>query len=242
MSNAPLYGTGAWWRLPDSGSTSTRCKPALEGFRSAYADAIGFQSTHARSVNGARSAGARLYGHAAVTGPWARIESRAEGRFLERIAPGAFTETIQRDRGRMKCLFQHGRDSQIADKPIGNIEVIREDDAGLYYEVGLFDGIPPLLLNGLRAGVYGASFRFKVDRQRIVDRPGRSDWNPAGLPERTIHAASVKELGPVTWGAYREASANVAMPAPQLAAASAGRRSAVRLRPRQRRPGSWVIR
>src|SRR5690242_20080886 len=140
-----LYGSGAWWRLPDSGSTSTRCKPALTGIRSAYAEPIGFQSSHVRSVNGARAAGARLYGHAAVTGPWARIESRAEGRFLERIAPGAFTETI-RDRAGVKLLFQHGK-SQLGDMPIGDIEILREDDAGLYYEASLFDGVPPLLLN-----------------------------------------------------------------------------------------------
>ena len=72
----------------------------------------------------------------------------------------------------MRVLFQHGRDPDIGDKPIAAIEDIREDDEGAYYEARLFDGLPPLILDGLRAGQYGASFKFGVLRERLREARG----------------------------------------------------------------------
>ena len=60
---------------------------------------------------------------------------------------------------------------------------------------------------GLRAGAYGASFRFKTVRDSIDQAPRVSDYNPLGLPERTIREAQVFEFGPVTFGAYQGATA-----------------------------------
>ncbi len=59
----------------------------------------------------------------------------------------------------------------------------------------------------LEPGVLGSSFRFKVDRERLDERPTRSARNPEGLPERTITEASVFEFGPVTFPALRGATA-----------------------------------
>ena len=59
-----------------------------------------------------------LTGQFAVFNQFAEINSRAEGRFMERVAPGAFKETMKRDRTRMRLLFNHGQDPTIGDKPI----------------------------------------------------------------------------------------------------------------------------
>src|SRR5262249_15218644 len=62
---------------------------------------------------------------------------------------------------------------------------------------------------GLRAKLYGASFRFRVLRDQFVHNPKPSAHNPDGIPERTIQEASVSEFGPVTFPAYAGATAGV---------------------------------
>jgi HK97 family phage prohead protease len=154
--------------------------------------------------------GNTLFGHFARFNEWTEINSMWEGHFMERFAPGAFKKTIREtgDSG-MRVLFQHGQDPQIGDKPIAAISDLREDDEGAYYEARLFDGLPPLIMDGLRARQYGASFRFGVLREQLDQDPGVSDHNPLGLPERTVKEARVPEFGPVTFPAYANASAGV---------------------------------
>lgn len=148
-----------------------------------------------------------LYGHFARFEEWTEIDSFWEGRFLERIAPGAFKKTF-RERT-PKVLFNHGHDSTMGNQVLGEIDDLREDGEGAYYEVRLFDGVPALLLDGLRAGTYGASFRFRVIREELVQEPKRSEHNPDGIAERTIKEAQVFEFGPVTFPAYEGATAGV---------------------------------
>jgi HK97 family phage prohead protease len=153
--------------------------------------------------------GQTLFGHFARFGEWTEINSAWEGRFMERFAPGAFKKTISETRARMRVLFQHGQDPQVGDKPIAAITDLREDDEGAYYEARLFDGLPPLVTDGLRAGQYGASFRFSSLREQVDKAPGEAEHNPLGLPERTVKEARVPEFGPVTFPAYDGASAGV---------------------------------
>lgn len=150
-----------------------------------------------------------LFGHFARFGEWTEIRSAWEGNFMERFAPGAFKKTIMESRDRMRVLFQHGQDPEIGDKPIAAIRELREDDEGAFYEADLFDGLPDLIVEGLRAGQYGASFRFNMLREDRNDRPEPSEHNPDGLPERTIKEARVAEFGPVTFPAYGGATAGV---------------------------------
>ena len=151
----------------------------------------------------------RLLGHFARFNEWTEIDSTFEGHFLERIAPGAFKKTMA-ENSRMRVLFQHGMDPQIGDKPIGSIDVLREDDAGAYYEVRLLEA-PYVreILPGLRAGLYGSSFRFAVQREEFDRNAKASEYNPKGLPERTLKELAVREFGPVTFPAYEGATAGV---------------------------------
>jgi phage head maturation protease len=150
-----------------------------------------------------------LGGHYAVYNQWARIDGEWSGPFLERMSPTAFEKTNAESRDTMKVLFQHGRDQQVGDKPIGSILSLGSDDVGAAYEVELYDGLPPLLLSGLRKGAYGSSFRFKVIQEVFNDHPKASEYNPEGLPERTVTEAAVREFGPVTFPAYEGATATI---------------------------------
>lgn len=140
---------------------------------------------------------------------WTEIDSWAEGNFMERIAPGSFTKTISENQANMRILLQHGQDPQVGQKPIASIESVSENDLGGYAEGRLLDGLDPLIVSGLRAGQYGSSFRFRVMVDEVVAEPEPGDHNPKGLPERTIREAAVSEFGPVTWGAYSQATAGV---------------------------------
>src|SRR5574338_395879 len=151
-----------------------------------------------------------MVGHFAVFNEWTRIDSAWEGTFMERIAPSAFDKTFAENRASMRVLCQHGTDPQIGDKPLGVSQNLGADVRGAFYEVPLFDtAYNRELLPGLKAGAYGASFRFKVMREDFNRKPETSDFTPDGIPERTITEAKVMEFGPVTFPAYEGATAGV---------------------------------
>jgi HK97 family phage prohead protease len=151
-----------------------------------------------------------MFGHFATFNQWTEIDSAFEGRFMERVAPGAFARSLAHDRRALRVLFQHGRDPSIGDKVLGIPSLLREDELGAQYEVPLLDtSYVADLIPGLQAGAYGASFRFKVLREDLNDTAGASSYNPKGLPERTIREAKVLEFGPVTFPAYEGATAGV---------------------------------
>jgi HK97 family phage prohead protease len=153
--------------------------------------------------------GPTLYGYFSRSNEWTEIASAWEGNFMERFAPGAHKKTLREGRDRLRVLFQHGQDPEVGDKPIAEIRDVYEDDQGAFYEARLFDGLPPLILEGLRAGQYGASFRFSVVREQWDEDPGASEHNPKGLPERTVKESRDAEFGPVTFPAYPTATAGV---------------------------------
>jgi len=151
-----------------------------------------------------------MFGNLAVFDQWALIDSKFEGTFMERLAHGAFAKTIAENRIAMRVTFNHGKDPSIGDKVLGLPEVLREEETGVYYEVPLFETeYNRELLPGLRAGAYGSSFRFRVNKEDFKQSPGKSAYNPDGLPERTIRDVSMSEFGPVTFPAYAGASTGV---------------------------------
>jgi HK97 family phage prohead protease len=150
-----------------------------------------------------------MNGYFSTFNTWYRVDSVWEGEFLERMAPGAFADTIAADRGDMRVLFDHGFDS-IGNKVLGPIDTLEERGKGPFYEVPLFDtSYNRDLLPGLRAGVYGASFRMRVTGEEWDDEPKPSRTNPKGIPERTITRAKVMEFGPVTFPANPAATASM---------------------------------
>ncbi len=159
-------------------------------------------------VPAAADAQPTLFGHFAVFNTWTEVDSIWEGLFMERIAPGAFANTIKTNGDRMRVTFNHGRD-RLGNLVLGSISSVAEDKIGAAYEVSMNDGVDPLLMSGLRRGQYGASFRFFVTAERIDEKPKPSAYNPGGIPERTILEAEVDEFGPVTFPQYPEASAQL---------------------------------
>lgn len=146
---------------------------------------------------------------------WYEIDSYWEGEFLERTVRGAFAQTIVEDRDQMKVLYDHGFDPQIGNKVLGPIDDLREDPDSPVAEVPLFDTTYNRdLLPGLQAGVYGSSFRFRVEAQSWAE-PGTKEWVDTGVPEwagleqRTITQAWVGEFGPVTFPANPTSTAGM---------------------------------
>jgi HK97 family phage prohead protease len=144
-----------------------------------------------------------LHGLGAPYNEWAEIgPSRYEGHFMERFLPGAFTKAINDNRDSIRCLFHHGMDPSIGVKPLGVISSLEETDRGVEYDVDLFPAdYVRNLVPGLEAGVYGSSFKFSAIRKDDVR--GSKARNPKGLLERSIREASMRELGPTPFPAYK---------------------------------------
>jgi HK97 family phage prohead protease len=154
--------------------------------------------------------GRTLHGHFAVFNQWTEINSVREGRFMERIAPGAFARTFAERSGKIRVLYDHGHDPSIGNKPLGSITSLSEDRTGANYSVNLFEAsYVNDLLPALGAGELGASFRFGVADDSWADFPKRSAHNPDGMRERTINDLDLYEFGPVTFPAYEGATAGL---------------------------------
>lgn len=150
-----------------------------------------------------------LTGYLAVFNQWSEINSAREGHFMERISPEAFNSTLASNRA-PKVTFNHGKDPQLGDKVLGIPSVLEPDAHGVRTEVPLFDtSYNRDLAPGLKAGAYGMSFRFNVLADDFNKRTRPSDYNPGGLPERTIRDLTMPEFGPVTFPAYEGATAGM---------------------------------
>jgi phage head maturation protease len=93
---------------------------------------------------------------------------------------------------------------------LGIPTVLEPDAHGVRYEVPLFDtSYNRDLAPGLKAGAYGSSFRFNVLAEDFNKRAKPSDYNPKGLPERTVREVHMPEFGPVTFPAHPGATAGM---------------------------------
>jgi HK97 family phage prohead protease len=161
-------------------------------------------------AEGDNSSGRTLFGHFSVVNRWTEINSWYEGRFLERIMPGAFARTFAERGDKIRVLYDHGHDPSIGNKPLAAPVVMREDSIGAYYEAELFEAsYVEDLMPALRAGQLGASFRFAVRDEEWIEPERASKANPGKLPERSIMDVELYEFGPVTFPAYDSATAGV---------------------------------
>lgn len=136
---------------------------------------------------------------------------------MERFAPGALAKTMKERAARIRALFEHGR-GFLHSQPIAEIEDMREEGDGAYYRASLLEGLPPLLVSGLRRGLYGSSVRFRPIKTDRVRRPRASDLNPGRIEERTHREVQLLEFSVVTFPQYAGATAMVRSITDDLAA------------------------
>jgi Caudovirus prohead serine protease len=140
---------------------------------------------------------------------WTEIDSPIEGHFMERVSPGAFKKSIKENLQNVRAILSHGKDPSLGQTVLGRIESIEETPEDAVGRVSLFRSLPGLLLDGLRAGVYGASFRGASIKEKIDYRPARSDFNPEGIPEVTRTEIRLRDIGPTPFAAYSETTSMV---------------------------------
>lgn len=118
-------------------------------------------------------------------GEWSEVNSLVEGHFMERFAAGSLTKTFQEGLGRIKGYFEHGMSRMFDRMPVMDIKAAWDTDEGGFFRAEILDSVPELVKDGLRRGIYGASFGGKPIKGTRVRRPGASEHNPQGLEERT---------------------------------------------------------
>jgi HK97 family phage prohead protease len=141
---------------------------------------------------------------------WTVIRERVP--FLERFAPGSFTQTLRPENrdSQVVGLLNHGKDYSAGFKPLGKM-VAWEASGGLMFELAFLDApYARDVVVGARAGLYGASVRFSTEAERVTRRPARTQWNPHGLEERTITQARLVEISLTPVPAYSGTSAAIA--------------------------------
>ncbi|MFO7537609.1 MAG: HK97 family phage prohead protease [Chloroflexota bacterium] len=136
----------------------------------------------------------RIEGYAAVFNEW----SQNLGGFRERVAPGAFTNTLA-EGADVRALFNHDPNVVLGRRKSKTLEAV-EDSRGLQFRVS-----PPqtrtveeMVLEPIRRGdVSGASFDF-----RVRGKEGDHWWEEEGWTLRELRDVDLREVGPVTYPAY----------------------------------------
>lgn len=144
-----------------------------------------------------------IKGYAVV---WHRLSVDLGG-FRERILPGAFDGTLNRQRGRTDLVsyYNHNPDILLGRESSGTLKVW-SDEKGVGFEVTPPASRADIMELVQRRDVKGASFTFSVDKGGegfTTDENGRAI--------REIRAATIYELGPVVQPAYPSTTVQVAM-------------------------------
>ena len=92
---------------------------------------------------------------------------------------------------------------------LGEIQSLSAEADGLRYTARLHDGLPTLLLEGLRSGQYGSSFRARPVKSHYERLPRRSAYNPEGLMEVTRTELRLSDVGPTSLPAYSATEARL---------------------------------
>ena len=125
------------------------------------------------------------------------------GGFRERIAPGAFTDSIEQDD--IRSLFNHDSSFVLGRKSAGTLR-LSEDERGISYEVDVPDTqwAKDLTESIRRGDIRENSFAF------FVNGDAGDTWvqTETGL-ERTVTHATLKELGPQPFPAYTQSTVDV---------------------------------
>lgn len=184
------------------------------------------------SGDGEPDDGLTIDGYGAVFNRETIIDSW-EGRFREKIAPGAMKRSFRETPP--KIQFDHGRHPLIGSIPIAELRSITEDvdpelapDGGAHIIGRVFDNWLMQPVRDAIAGkaITGMSFRFTVVReswtyadgrpirddnalQAELDRTYFGDVPDDDLPIRTLKELQIPEMGPVVWPAYADTSVSM---------------------------------
>lgn len=121
-------------------------------------------------------------------------ETDIGGMFREKIAPGAFSPSLNGD---VRALWNHDTNHVLGRTKAGTLR-LSEDDKGLAVEIDLPDTQAARdLRENMRLGnVDGMSFGFRVTKQ---------EWDESGdIPLRTIQEVELFEVSAVTFPAYED--------------------------------------
>ena len=123
------------------------------------------------------------------------------GGFVEQIAPGAFTKTIQE--ADIRALFNHEPGQVLGRNKSGTLRV-SEDGTGLYYEIDLPNTTlaNDLRESMLRGDVNQSSFGFST----VSDEWGLTEQD---IPLRTLKEVKLYDVSPVTFPAYLDTESGV---------------------------------
>jgi len=154
------------------------------------------------------------------------VEAVIANNFRERIMPGAFRDVIGASAD-VVGAFNHDPNHVLGRTTAGTLR-LSEDATGLRYELDVNTSDPSavgIAARVSRGDVTGSSFRFMV-------APDGDEWTRSTrtgeLPLRTIHRFSgLRDVGPVTFPAYNESTAEARDRAASLAAAPAPPATAV---------------
>jgi HK97 family phage prohead protease len=143
-----------------------------------------------------------ISGYAALFG----VETVIAGLFRERIAPGAFRDTIARDD--VRASFNHNLDQLLGRKSAGTLR-LSEDVRGLRYVITINDKDPVAIgvaAKIARRDVSGSSFWFEP----VSDDDEQWERGASGqLPLRTLLKVKLIEAGPVALPAYAQTTVSV---------------------------------
>lgn len=132
----------------------------------------------------------RVAGYAAVFGE----ETSIGGAFIERIAPGAFRNALERGDD---VVFLVNHDGLPLARTRSGTLTLSEDERGLYMETVL-DGADP----DVRALVPKMK-RGDLDKMSFAFVPMRQTWDDSGdMPKRTIEDVALHDVSIVTTPAY----------------------------------------
>lgn len=145
-----------------------------------------------------------IQGYGAVFNEW----SLDLGGFRESIEPGAFTKTLQE--ADVRSLWNHNVDYILGRNKSGTLRLY-QDERGLGYDV-----IPPdaqwardLIVSIMRGDVSQASFGFETLRDKW-------DQDEDGNVTRRLLEVKLYDVGPVTFAAYPQTSAEARSKAQEL--------------------------
>jgi len=131
----------------------------------------------------------KIRGHAAVFNEL----SENLGGFRERVAPGAFTESLKRDD--VRALFNHDPNFLLGRNRAGTLE-LNEDGTGLEVIIEPPDAqyARDLMVSIKRGDISQMSFGFRT----LLD-----DWEfQGGVAVRTLREVQLFDVSPVTFPAY----------------------------------------